>query len=128
MDIKDITRDQLLAENPALAEEIRNAAVTAERERLADIDALTMPGYEAMAEEAKRTGMSAMDFQKAIVKAQKEKGAAHMEARKKELAVSNQVTGGNAADIGGKNEEEELKAFQKEMAGYYGESTNDTMF
>ena len=127
MEIKDITREQLLAENPALAEEIRNSAIQAERERQEEIDALCVPGYEAMAEEAKRNGTSAMDFQKAIVKAMKDKGSAHIAARQQETAPAAQVVGASASDTA-RNEDEEIKAFAKEMAGYVEASKNDSMF
>ena len=127
MEIKDITRDQLLAENPALAEEIRNSAIQAERERMEEIDALCVPGYEAMAEEAKKNGTSAADFQKAVVKAMKEKGNAHIAHRQQETAPAANVSGGSASDTV-KTEDEEIKAFAKEMAGYACESKNESMF
>ena len=128
MEIKDITREQLCAENPALAEEIRNSAIQAERERIEEIDALTDPGYEAMAEEAKRTGMSAMDYQKAIVKAKKEKGPAWLNARKQETAPAAQVRG-DAPTGAAEKEDDEIKAFQKEISGYFNASGGDgTMF
>lgn len=127
MEIKDITRDQLLAENPALAEEIRNSAIQAERERMEEIDALCVPGYEAMAEEAKKNGTSAADFQKAVVKAMKEKGNTFMSQRQKETAPAANVAGASASDTA-KTEDDEIKAFAKEMAGYAAESKNESMF
>ena len=127
MEIKDITRDQLLAENPALAEEIRNGAIQAERERMEEIDALCVPGYEAMAEEAKKNGTSAIDFQKSIVKAMKEKGNNFMAQRTQETAPAAKVAGGSASDTQ-KNEDDELKAFTNEIKGYIAQSDNKTMF
>ena len=127
MEIKDITRDQLLAENPALAEEIRNSAIQAERERMEEIDALCVPGYEAMAEEAKKNGTSAIDFQKSIVKAMKEKGNNFMAQRTQETAPAAKVAGGSASDTQ-KNEDDELKAFTNEIKGYIAQSDNKTMF
>ena len=127
MEIKDITRDQLLAENPALAEEIRNSAIQAERERMEEINALCVPGYEAMAEEAKKNGTSAVDFQKAVVKAMKEKGNTFMAQRKQETAPAANIAGASASDTAA-NEDEELKKFAKEMAGYAAESKNESMF
>lgn len=127
MEIKDITRDQLLAENPALAEEIRNGAIQAERERMEEIDALCVPGYEAMAEEAKKNGTSAIDFQKSIVKAMKEKGNTHMVQRAQETAPAAKVAGASASDTE-KTEDDEIKAFANEMAGYAAESKNESMF
>lgn len=82
MEIKDLTAAQLASENPQLMASIRETAMQAERERMQDIDDLTTPGYEQMAAEAKKSGMSAMDFHKAVVKAQREKGAQFMQSRK----------------------------------------------
>ena len=127
MEIKDITRDQLLAENPALAEEIRNSAIQAERERMEEIDALCVPGYEAMAEEAKKNGTSAVDFQKSIVKAMKEKGNTFMNQRAQETAPAANVAGGSASDTR-KTEDDELKAFVSEIKGYVAQSDNTSMF
>ena len=79
MEIKDLTAAQLASENPQLMASIRETAMQAERERMQDIDDLTTPGYEQMATEAKKSGMSAMDFHKAVVKAQREKGAQFMQ-------------------------------------------------
>lgn len=112
MDPKDITMEQLRTENPDLLAQV----VAAERQRVQDIDDLTMPGYEQMAAEAKRNGTSAMDFQKAVVKAQREKGPAFMAARQQEVAPAAQVMGGEPGD--GKTTADELAAFVKEMNAY----------
>lgn len=88
MEIKDLTAAQLASENPQLMASIRETAMQAERERMQDIDDLTTPGYEQMATEAKKSGMSAMDFHKAVVKAQREKGAQFMQSRKGEVSQS----------------------------------------
>ena len=112
MEIKDITRDQLLAENPALCNEIAQDAITAERQRVQDIDDLTMQGYEEMAAEAKANGTSALDFQKQIVKTQREKGKNFMQQRKKELEVAEDVKGGAAEDTDAKAKQ---KADEKEV-------------
>ena len=117
MELNELTAEQLQAQNPALLSQIREAAVTQERERLSDIDALTIPGYEAMAEEAKRKGTSAMDFQKQIVTAMKQKGSNFLTARQEETAPAQDIAGG-AAQSSGKTEQEELDAYAKEMAGY----------
>ncbi len=127
MEIKDITRDQLLTENPALAEEIRNSAIQAERERMEEIDALCVPGYESMAEEAKKNGTSAIDFQKAVVKAMKEKGNTFINQRQNETAPAANVSGGSPSDTT-RSEDEEIKAFAQEMAGYATTSKNESMF
>jgi len=93
MEIKDITLEALRAENPALLGEIEAAAVKAERERLDEIDALTLPGYEDMAAKAKADGLSAVEFQKQIVAAQKQKGKNFLDARKAETEPAEAVKG-----------------------------------
>lgn len=117
MEIKDITMDQLRAENP----ELLNQAIAAERQRVQDIDDLTLPGYEQMAAEAKKNGTSAMEFQKMVVKAQREKGNDFMKNRTKETGASANVTGGASDDHDG-DDEAEMKAFLKEMAEYSAEA------
>lgn len=76
MEIKEITAEMLRSENAALYEQIMQSGASQERERIQDIDDLTLAGYEEMAKDAKKNGTSAMDFQKAIVRAQREKGQA----------------------------------------------------
>lgn len=116
MEIKDCTREQLLAENPALAEEIRNQAVADERDRIAGITDMTLPGFEAEAEEAKANGTSVADFMKACrAKAQAKKaedaakGAQFMEQRTQETAPAANVAPGAAEDEKD-SEEDEIKA------------------
>lgn len=116
MDIKDITMDQLRAENPALVEAIRQAAVADERQRQDDIEALTIPGYEDMAQAAKRDGTSAMDFQKQIVAAMKQKGGDFLKARQQETEKASEVRGGNARDIG--NDLDEIEKNAREIAAF----------
>ena len=130
MEIKDISMDQLRAENPALLEQIQQEAVTAERQRQDDIDALTVPGYEAMATEAKGNGTSAMDFQKQIVAAMRQKGATFMQQRQQETTPAQAVAGG-AAEDGKKSDEDEIEANAREIAAYakaYAGSDNESMF
>ena len=128
-EIKDISAEELRAENPALFTQVQQAAVTAERERLSDIDALTDPGYEDLAEQAKANGTSAMDFHKQLIAAKKQRGADFMAARKQETTPAAQVTGG--APESGKTEEQEIEDFAKSVAGYakdYAPGGNDGMF
>lgn len=123
MDPKDITMEQLRTENPDLLAQV----VAAERQRVQDIDDLTMPGYEQMAAEAKRNGTSAMDFQKAVVKAQREKGPAFMAARQQEVAPAAQVMGGEPSDP--KTDADELAAYVKEMTAYAAQAAeNESMY
>lgn len=129
-EIKDISEEELRAENPALYEQVQQAAVTAERTRLSDIDALTDPGYEDLAEQAKANGTSAMDFHKQLIAAKKQKGADFMAARVQETANAAQVTGG-APDGNAKTEEQEMEDFAKSVAEYanqYAQGGNDGMF
>ena len=118
MEIKDITQEQLLAENPALLEQIQQAALTAERQRQEDIDAITPPAaeYQAMAEEAKKKGTPFTEYQRALVAAQKQKGANHLAARQEETAPAQNIAGGAAETP--KNEDEEIKQNAEDMAKY----------
>lgn len=115
MDIKSITMEQLRAENP----ELLNEVIMAERQRVQEIDELTMgmPAYAEMAAEAKRNGMSAYDLHKAIMKARREKGDAFMAARQEETKPAAQVPGSEPGE-GKQPTEDELKAFAAEMAAY----------
>lgn len=116
MEIREITNEQLLAGNPELHAAVMQAGAMAERARIAEIDELTMPGYEQMAADAKSSGMSAMDYHKQIVKAQREKGSQFMAARQKETAPAAEVAGGAAEMNAGKGEDE--KNIGKEIAEY----------
>lgn len=118
MDAKDMTLEQLRKENPTLHDQIMQAGAAQERERIADIDALTPTGYEEMAEEAKKNGTSAMDFHKQIVKAQKEKSKDFLAARKTETAPAAQVAGGSSKENDGKTAKQELDENAKEMAEF----------
>lgn len=117
MDIKELTQDQLRAENPALFAAICDSAVSEERARIEDIDALTLPGFEAQAAEAKRTGMSAMDFQKSVVAACRAKPQEFLQAREKETAAAASVSAGRPEDHD-EGDEAELNAYAKSMSEY----------
>ncbi len=118
MDIKDITLDQLRAENPALYSQIMQAGAQQERERIQEIDDLTPAGeeYAEMAATAKQNGMAAMDFHKQIVKHQREKGKKYLEGRKKETAPADKVEGGDPRQNDGRTAKQELDDLAKEMA------------
>ena len=120
MEIKEITLEQLKAENPALHDQIMQAGATQERERIQEIDDLTPAGeeYAEMAEAAKQNGTTAMDYHKQIVKHQREKGQKYLSNRKNETAPAANVEGGDAKQNDGKNAKQELDEFAKEMAGY----------
>ena len=129
MEPKDMTLDQLRAENPALFEQIAQSAVAAERERIEEIDALTLPGYEDLAAKAKADGTSALDFQKALVAAMKQKGKDFITNRSEETKPGQSVAGGAPAN--GKTEEQEIQENAKEIAAYaaaYGADTRGGMY
>lgn len=130
MDIKDINVDQLRAENPALLEQIQQSAVAAERARQDEIDALTDPGYEELAAQAKANGTSPADFVKQLVQAKKAKGAGFMAARQQETAPAQNVPGGEPAS-NQQTYEQEIQDNAKAVAEYakqYAGSGNETMF
>ena len=129
MDIKDINLDQLRADNPALVDQIRQDAVSAERQRIEDIEALTDPGYEELAAKAKADGTSAMDFHKQIIEAKKQKGKDFIAKRQKETEPAANVPG--SAPNNGKTEEQEILDNAKEIAAYakaFSGSNNESMF
>lgn len=117
MDIKELNVEQLRAENPALLEQIQQAAIAADRQRQEDIDAITPPTaeYQAMADAAKKNGTSAMDFHKQIVAAMKQKGANYQAARQEETKPAQNVTGGTPQDTA-PNDEQDIKQYAAEMA------------
>ena len=114
---------------PEMMEQIRQEAVKAERKRVEDIDALTMPGYEDMAAQAKADGTSAIDFQKQIVAAMKKKGDKFLKARAEETEPAKEVAG--AAPQSGKTEAEEIEEVAKSVAEYakaYSATSGNSMF
>lgn len=119
MDIKELNVEQLRAENPALLEQIQQAAIAADRQRQEDIDAITPPTaeYQAMADAAKKNGTSAMDFHKQIVAAMKQKGANFQAARQEETKPAQNVTGGAPQDTE-RNNEQEILQNAKDVAEY----------
>ena len=117
MDLNNITVEQLQEGNADLMAQIQQNAIKAERERIADIDALTMPGYEDLANKAKADGTSAIEFQKSLVAAMKEKGSNFLQARQQETEPSQNVGGGNPAE-GIMNEEQDIQETAKQIADY----------
>ena len=110
-EIKDITMQELEAQNPGLVSEV----IARDRERVQEIDDLTPAGYEQMAKDAKEKGTSAAEYLKMIVKAQREKGAEFMSARTAEVKSAEQVPGG---EPGNNDPAADMKAFAKEMGEY----------
>ncbi len=113
----NMTIEELRNQEPALVESIMQAGADNERQRIQDIEDLTPIGYEEMAAQAKQSGMSAMDYHKAVIKAQKEKGQKYLSDRKGEVAPSRDIAG-EASEEHSKQPAEEMDSFAKEMAGY----------
>ena len=124
MALENITLEQLQAENPALFQSIQQSAVDSERARLDDIDALTVPGYEDLAAKAKAEGTSALEFQKQLVTAMKEKKGAFLQSRVNETKPAQQITGGAPAS-GVADEEKEIQDNAKDIAAYAKEYGGD---
>lgn len=116
MELRDATAEQLRQENPTLAQEIAQQAVTAERERIQRIDRLTLKGgkYAEMAKKAKADGTSVEDFLAQVVEAQDKEGEEYLEARAKETAPANNVGGGDSKDHD--DPEETAKKAAKDIA------------
>lgn len=114
VEVKDITMELLRAENPGLIEE----AIKAERERVAKIDRLTPAGYEALAEQAKKDGVSPTDFVEMLVEAQSKKGEAFMHGRKAETKDGQKIEGDAPGDDGKDSDEVEMKAFEDDVKGF----------
>lgn len=117
MELDKITAEDLKGGNPALYDQIRQDAVNQERERMDEIDALTMPGYEDLAEAAKANGTSAAEFHKQIVAAMKEKGKDFLDARQRETAPAAGVAGGEP-DTTAETEAKEMKENAEDIAEY----------
>lgn len=118
MELNELTREQLASENPALMNEIIQQAVAAERERVNGIDAVTMPGFEADAAQAKADGTSVEDFIRGVVAKSREKGADFLKARQEETRPAAQVRGDGADD---RSEEDEIAEEAKRNAAYAAE-------
>ncbi len=114
MDIKDLTVEQLRENNAALLQSIQEEGIRAERERVAEIDALTEPGYEEMAAQAKAKGDSPAVFLKAVVEAKKGKAAAFLSGRREETEKAKAIPASEAGE--GEGEEAGMKAAAKEIA------------
>lgn len=116
MELRDATAEQLRQENPTLAQEIAQQAVTAERERIQRIDRLTLKGgkFTEMAKKAKADGTSVEDFLAQVVEAQEKEGEEYLEARAKETEPANNVGGGDSKDHD--DPEETAKKAAKDIA------------
>lgn len=108
------TPEELRARYPVLTEKIEGQAAAAERNRIAEIDAMSIPGYEGLIAEAKADPMAtAGDVAVKIVQAQRESGRAWIAARDADVTEGhvNEVTAAAApTDRGGGQEDVEAAA------------------
>lgn len=126
MEINGATAEMIQQENPeaaqAIANAAREAALTAERERIARIRKLTDKGakWEAMRDQAIEDGTSAEAYLEAVI-AEKEKerqqaGQAFIASRTAETAPAAQIGAGDAGDLDGKNDKDAEDKLAKELA------------
>lgn len=126
MEINGATAEMIQQENPeaaqAIADAAREAALTAERERIAKIRKLTDKGakWEAMRDQAIEDGTSAEAYLEAVI-AEKEKerqqaGQAFIASRTAETAQAAQIGAGDAGDLDGKNDKDAEDKLAKELA------------
>ena len=91
---------EMQAAYPEFCEEIANAATAAERNRIKDIESVTLNGFEEMANKAKfEEPKSAAQLSMAIIAAQKKEGESYLQARAKDAEESG-VNGANAKNLG----------------------------
>ena len=84
------TKEQLAEQFPELTAQIAQEAARAERERIAGIDALAMPGFEELIRKAKEDpAQNAGTVAQAIVMAQKQSGAEALEKLRQDAKDSN---------------------------------------
>lgn len=115
MEINEITMEQLKGGNPNLFQAIVKIGTDAERERIAQIDAMTDEGFEEMAREAKENGTSAADFLKNVVAERAGKKKNFLNQRKQETEPAGNVTGGSEKDNNPDGGANEMASFTKEM-------------
>lgn len=100
MELKEATLEMLRQENPTLAQSIASDAVKAERERVAQINALTRKGekWAAMAKKAIEDGTSAADYLKAVIAEEDKTHANYLDQRHAEAQQAEKVGGGDPGD------------------------------
>lgn len=92
---KITTVDGLKAAFPDLTRQIEDAATTAERKRIQDIEDVALAGYESIVNDAKfNNPIAAGDVAKAIVAAQKKQGGTYIKNRDDDAQKS------GAGDVG----------------------------
>lgn len=117
-ELKTATADMLREQNPELVAEIANAAIAAERGRIARIDKLTPRGakFAELAKTAKAEGMSMEDYLEKVIELQAQAGEEYMEARKAETAPAAQIGAGDSKDNDGEDAEAKMDQIAKEIA------------
>lgn len=117
-ELKTATADMLREQNPELVAEIANAAIAAERGRIARIDKLTPKGakFAELAKTAKNDGMSVEDYLEKVIELQAQAGEEYMEARKAETAPAAQIGAGDSKDNDGEDAEAKMDQIAKEIA------------
>ncbi|MEG0473127.1 MAG: hypothetical protein RR588_12410, partial [Solibacillus sp.] len=93
--------NELNAKHPDLVEQIKNdagkEAITAERKRVQEIDNITPPGMEELANKAKfESGITAEQFAVEVLKAQKDQTQTQIQNRITDAAPLNQLDAGEA--------------------------------
>ena len=111
------TKEQLAEQFPELTAQIAQEAARAERERIAGIDALAMPGFEELIRKAKEDpAQNAGTVAQAIVMAQKQSGAEALEKLRMDAEDSgvNQVPAASSeSGADGGSEEESVEQAAK---------------
>jgi len=110
-----LTAQAVQQENRQVYDEILALGAQQERERLSEIDQLTPAGYEELATKAKLEGVSAYDFHKQVLAAQREKAASYAENRRQETQKTASVSAAAAPAAHGQ-EEGEMEKAAKEIA------------
>lgn len=122
MELKDATAEVIQQENPAAAQAIADAAseaaVTAERERIAKIRKLTRKGakWEAMRDKAIEDGTSPEAYLEAVIAEEEKAGAAFLEARINETQPAEKIGAGDTGDTDEKHGEDAENKIAKEIA------------
>lgn len=135
MELENLTVEQLREGNPALLDSIRQdaarEALEQDQARRNEIDDLTTDENRDLAETAKNTGMSAVDFVRACAKrqrdakqAEKDKGTAYIQNRVAETEPAKDVAGDAPKDDA--NDDADLKAFAEEMKAHAADAKNST--
>lgn len=135
MELENLTVEQLREGNPALLDSIRQdaarEALEQDQARRNEIDDLTTDENRDLAETAKNTGMSAVDFVRACAKrqrdakqAEKDKGTAYIQSRVAETEPAKDVAGDAPKDDA--NDDADLKAFAEEMKAHAADAKNST--